>query len=244
MSRPLHRRGSSRTAPRLLLAGNGEGNKVHLRTGTLHLPLGLRPPSLKCDSLSPVPSSTPGHVAGHGLGCRRATAIAAAASAAWPDQTEQPPSARRMSPTRMHGEVPCPGPPLAWEASVNAALIAAARPATGIIRQLLIRICILPRSVLCPVPASSGTAQEGSTSHSVSTLKALMPAPVKAEGRALTTHSTATRPHLAEMYWREGRNVLPQETTDQRRPGVVLRPFNCKEPEAGKCRTNCCDHVQ
>jgi len=131
-----------------------------------------------------------------------------------PDQTVPPPSARRMSPTGMHGQVPCPGPPLAWDASVNAALIAAARPATGIIRQLLIRICILPRSVLCPVPASSGTAQEGSTSHSVSTLKALMPAPVKAEGRALTTHSTATGPHLADPKCIGGRG----ETFYLRRP--------------------------
>jgi hypothetical protein len=163
--------------PRLLLAvlhytsATARGRK----STSLHLPLGLRSPSLKCASLSPVPSSTPGHVAGRGLGCRRATAIATTVSS-------------RMSPTRMHAEVAYPGPPLAWrpglawEASVNAALITAARPATGIMRQLLIRICMLLRGVLYPVPASSGTGGEHFLSQGID-------APVKAERSQVTTHS-------------------------------------------------------
>jgi hypothetical protein len=78
------------------------------------------------------------------------------------------------------GAAPWPG--MAWEASVNAALIAAARPAAGIMRQLLIRICMLLRGVLYPVPASSGTGGEHFLSQGID-------APVKAERSQVTTHS-------------------------------------------------------
>jgi hypothetical protein len=162
---PVHRRacrGSSRTtapAARLLLGGNGGGEKVHVRTGTLRLPLGLGSRSLKCRfPLARAKLNAGGTWQG---GCRRATAIALAAVASLlqrPGQSQTRPCHHRQQPRLRARGRRWPG--LAWEASVNEeALIAAARPAAGIMRQLLIRICMLLRSVLCPVPASSGTAQ-------------------------------------------------------------------------------------
>lgn len=85
---------------------------------TRHLDLGL-PPLIALPS-RPSQVQQTGHVAGHGLGgmptgdgdWRLPRQLQRPGQ--WPDRATTVSS--RVSPTRVHGEVACPGPPLAWPA--------------------------------------------------------------------------------------------------------------------------------
>lgn len=81
------------------------------------------------------------------------------------------------------------------------------------------------------VPDSSGIRAEGDTSQSRG-----IDAPVKAEcsQSQVTTQSNNASNLAVEMYWRRGgrgEKRLPQETTDRRRPGLVLRPSITKNQD-------------
>ena len=174
----------------------GRKSTSELGRFTRHLDLPF--PSLECVSLSPAPSSPAG---GTWHGAPTATAASVAFAAGPLPSAAEP------------GEVACRGPPLAWPGrrlSVNAAFIAAARPS----RQLLARICMLPRPSRCTLHCAC-VYRHRSTSQPQA-----IDAPVKAGNSQVTMHSNNASPR-SNVHDGGGETFT---SGDQRLPGLVLGP--------------------